>query len=393
MTVEDALDRLSGYIARDPSLQNRLQKAEGTTLTAFLGGGDDLQEMSSIIERISQALKEEAEAMRTVVLHDLFLSPSVSRLLSRLPQRGELMLEAQQGNLAKVLALLPPPTESAEERLEQVGEYDRLLREQFPELFAVERGSLLFPNAIAEEVAINPSDPKTGFTQSVFLRKRMEAMGIDPRTGLPSLEQDIENLQARKNTLAGIIGIMEKDLEAPLNAAESDVEDPSTASLLNIRGLLAYIRSTANFEALEETYQSAASGMKTGIGKIGSLFVWEKISPAAQAQDLLGDTLTAALSNPDFEPKKEGVIELLETQTYLINELLAELPEEEKEIFSEKFMKIREEAELMRNSEDIDRIIAEFSNELTELEGAARNQHSFFAWPLYLLQDFFGISS
>ncbi|HLC75801.1 MAG TPA: hypothetical protein VJB82_01625 [Candidatus Peribacterales bacterium] len=392
-SIQSTIESLSAIVNGDRSLQERLSKSGNVQMTASLLQGDNVREITRYIRELMDALREEAITMRQIVLNDVFLSPSVSRLMRKLPQREELIKEAEKGNLVAVQALLPEPSQTLEKRLREVGQYDRLLRQEFPDLF-VQKQSLIFPpSAYADETNEDPADAKEGFVDSVFLRKRMEALGIDPRTGLPSLEQDIENLSSRKNTLAGIIGIVESDVGDSLDEAKQGVEEPSTKSLINIMGIFAYIRSTANFDNLEQTYNAAFSRMNTGFGKIQSLFAWGEISPRAEAAGILGADMTAALSSPDLEAKTKAVHTLMDSQEYAVQELLQQLPDEERETYTQNFSRVSDEVDLARNADDLERVIDSYSSALMMLESDARSQQGIMKRMVYGIQDFFGRSS
>ena len=392
-SIEETLASLSRIVKEDQRFQERLAQKGTAEITASLMGEDNLRQIARYISQITEALREEAADVRRTVLHDLFLSPSVAQLMRTLPQKEEIVRKAKEGNLIAVYELLPEPRESVELRLLEVEEYDTLLREQYSDAFDALHTFRVLPVAFADEHVRGSADAKDGFMDSAFLRKRMESLGIDPRTGLPSLEQDIENLSKRKNTLAGIIGIVESDVEENIDDAKENLQEPSTRSLINIMGIFSYIRTTANFDALEETYGNAVARMNTGFQKVQSLFVWNDISPRAEASELLGEEITDALASADLHEKKSAVISLMQSQEYVVHELLNTLPEENREAHVRNLSKTEEEVNLARNVEDLERAIGSYSNTLTVLESEARLQHGFMKRIIFEMQDFFGRSS
>lgn len=387
--VKKTFNRLSGIISKDESFKRRLEESEGSDFVGLIFGGDGRSTMKRI-STILIELREEGEQVRTMILQDVLLNPSVSRLLQNLPGQKELHEAAIEGKLSVVRDYLPTPTKNLQRSLAEVEEYRHLLETHYPDLF-VSRGSLLLPKAIADETPL-PLDAKEGLVESIFLRKRMEGLGIDPKTGLSSLENDIGNLMKRKKTLSGIIGIMEEDLDKELGSAQETIDSPSTKRLLNVRGIFLYLRTTANFVTLEKTYRSAVTDMRTGIARVGSLFSFYRFSPSVEAAELLGGELAASLQNPDMEEKKKATVVLFGLQNPLIESMLQELPEEERTMHVDAFERIHEEASAAKTPVEIQQTITSFSDALFALERDARSERSILRRPIYFLQDFFGRS-
>lgn len=375
-SLHKALNELSETIANDRLFQKRLDEAG-----IILGDGPPAQLIAGIAIELQKERREFLSTSR-----DILEDPSVEILLRNFPDRNELLLAANDGNLSVMLDHLPEPTQNTQKSLDQLRE----IMINFPDEFAKE-GSLLLPKAVADETPL-PMDAKEGLVESVFLRRRMEALGIDPNTGLASLDQDIKNLTERKKTLAGIIGIMEEDLEKELEDAEGSIKQPTTRSLLNVKGIFLYLRATANFETLEKTYRGAVADMRTGMAKFQSLFSFRQFSPNVEAAELVGGELAASLQSPDIGEKKKGTLELFDMQNPLIESMLQELPENERSAHADAFARIRQEATAAEVSAELEQAIVLFSDALTALENDARSEQSILRRPLYFLQDFFGRS-
>ena len=381
-SVNRAFTELTETIANDARFQKRLDEA-GIIL------GDDRIPSVKLISDVVIKLREEGQEFRSIS-KDVLEDQSIEILFRNFPGRDELLTAARDGNLSAMLDYLPEPTMDPSVSLAEVEEYRHLLKINYPDLF-VNHGSLLLPKAVADEAPL-PMDAKEGLVESVFLRKRMEALGIDPKTGLALLDQDIEKLMSRKKTLAGIIGIMDEDLEKELGNAEGAIEQPTTRSLISVKGIFLYLRTTANFETLEKTYRGAVADMRTGVAKFQSLFSFHPLSPSVEAAELVGDELAASLQSPDLEEKKTGALKLFDLQNPLIESMLQEMPENERTIHVDSFARVRQEATAAKASAELEQAITLFSDALTTLESDARSERSIFRRPIYFLQDFFGRS-
>src|SRR3989344_6935210 len=381
-SVNRAFTELTETIANDARFQKRLDEA-GIIL------GDDRIPSVKLISDVVIKLREEGQEFRSIS-KDVLEDQSIEILFRNFPGRDELLTAARDGNLSAMLDYLPEPTMDPSVSLAEVEEYRHLLKINYPDLF-VNPGSLLLPKAVADEAPL-PMDAKEGLVESVFLRKRMEALGIDPKTGLALLDQDIEKLMSRKKTLAGIIGIMDEDLEKELGNAEGAIEQPTTRSLISVKGIFLYLRTTANFETLEKTYRGAVADMRTGVAKFQSLFSFHPLSPSVEAAELVGDELAASLQSPDLEEKKNGALKLFDLQNPLIESMLQEMPENERTIHVDSFARVRQEATAAKASAELEQAITLFSDALTTLESDARSERSIFRRPIYFLQDFFGRS-
>ena len=381
-SVNRAFTELTETIANDARFQKRLDEAG-------IIPGDDRIPSVKLISDVVIKLREEGQEFRSIS-KDVLEDQSIEILFRNFPGRDELLTAARDGNLSAMLDYLPEPTMDPSVSLAEVEEYRHLLKINYPDLF-VNHGSLLLPKAVADEAPL-PMDAKEGLVESVFLRKRMEALGIDPKTGLALLDQDIEKLMSRKKTLAGIIGIMDEDLEKELGNAEGAIEQPTTRSLISVKGIFLYLRTTANFETLEKTYRGAVADMRTGVAKFQSLFSFHPLSPSVEAAELVGDELAASLQSPDLEEKKNGALKLFDLQNPLIESMLQEMPENERTIHVDSFARVRQEATAAKASAELEQAITLFSDALTTLESDARSERSIFRRLIYFLQDFFGRS-
>jgi len=382
LSLEQILAELATAIRRDVSFTKRV--VDGGSIEYFA----EREAIRDYILRIANDLQNEGDAFRGMVFQDILSTESVLRLISTLPLREKLIQQAKLGNIKMVRPLLPPPVRTVEERMVELMEYDQFLQENFPEAFVASRHSFLFLKAVAQEVTEAIPDAKGALVKSAFLRMRMEALGLDPNTGLPTLEQDMQNLQKRKNVLAGIFGTVESDADEKLDEAEEKLKDPTAKNLISMRGLFSYISTTANFEAMEQKYSRALTNMRTGFGKIRALFAWGDISPRVEAATLVGEELAPGLSNADVTEQAKNVSQLFVEMEERVQPLLAELPEEEAGEYRKIFSALRRKAEGAESIGDLEKTIALFTDSLKELETDARDQHSILSRPLEALKNF-----
>ena len=381
-------DLRSSITTTDPMFVDDLNN-QGVILTASLLGEEGA--LTNAASSIARKLKEEAKKMR-MSISEVLLDAAILRRLNLLPNRERLMEAVKDNDLVTVRLNLPPNIYSAEENISRI----RLIEDSLlDEIDDNEIGRIVItPIVVAEEVDEETLTAKSGFKHSAFLLKRMEAMGIDPETGERDIAVDIEKLKERKEILAGITGLVDgEEAEEKLDEAVESLNEPTTDSLINVRGIFKYIQSTANFQALDGAYSSAIGRMKTGFGRMRASLSWKQITPQAEAKSLLSEEVIQKLMSNDLEEQKEAMSALFKEQGEDVDSVLDKLSEEERAVYEQRLNEIGDSVDDAENIEDIRTAATTYSITIMEIEEAARSKKGIFKRMIYRLQDFFGRSS
>ncbi len=389
--LSQSIENLQASIAEvDQEFVDRLGD-QGVVLTAsLLEKGESLTRAAVAM---AEELKKEALEIRSTI-SNILTDAAVFRRLNLLQNKKELIAAADEQDLYSVRRFLPPSMRSTSENIERLN----MLEENFDssdEPVAEKKISIIL-NAWAEKIESGEKEKsaKSAFKYSAFLLARMEALGIDPETGERRIEDDIKELKERKDMLAGITGLVsEEEVEQSLNEAEESLKQPTTDSVLSIRGIFRHLASSKNFQELENIYSSAIGRMRTGFDRMRALVSWQQITPQAEAKTLLQADLARKLESTDAEDQKEAMLMLLDEQRKELSELLEKLSEEEKKSYEDKLDQLEVKLGAAESTDDVRKVAMEFSVITMEIEEALRSEKNIFQKMIYRMHDFLGRSS
>lgn len=389
--LSQAIENLHASISTvDQDFADRLED-QGVVLTASLldKGG----ELKNAAVKIAEELKREALEMRSNI-SNILMDAAVFRRINILKNKEELIAAAEENDLYTVKRFLPPKLRESStniKRLEAIEEsfYEELEPEK-------KRAISIILNAWAEEIESGDKEKsaKSAFKYSAFLLARMEAMGIDPETGGRKIEDDIRELKERKDTLAGITGLLtKKEMEESLSGAEKSIRQPTTDSVISVRGIFRHLASSKNFQELENIYSSAVGRMRTGFGRVRALVSWKRITPQVEAKTLISADIVQKLESTDAGDQKEAMLELIAAQKEELSALLDKLTEEERKSFMKRIEGVEIKLEGSESTEEVRIAATEFSVITMEVEDALRSKRNIFQKMIYRMHDFLGRSS
>ena len=235
---------------------------------------------------------------------------------------------------------------------------------------------------------------KERFIDAINLLKKMRAQARDPNAALPSLEERLEYLQNRHYALAGIVHIDSVELKEKLSDVEDGVRKPSRKSLIKFAGVMQFIRSSANFEKIENTFTSAVRNLRTGFGRMKGIFArGVTLSPRAEAASILEDgglhDLAEKLKGENLEEQKQVLL----SDLFSTLPLLGELDVAERQSVEARAQKIRDELKVAQTIGDVHIAVFEWSVLIQDIQGIARSKKNFLNRFGYRIRDFFGSDS
>jgi hypothetical protein len=162
-------------------------------------------------------------------------------------------------------------------------------------------------------------------------------------------------------------------------------------------GILRFIRASANFTTLEETFADASQRMRSGWRRFITLFRREE-TPAVEAEELLTETVEAAdigpLRGEEVEEQRAALRKIFSREvehiTPLLEELSSDLRAQHEAALHEWETKYFETA---KTSMELRKALLIRSLLLKDIQDNARARRNVLFRIVYALQDFFGIRS
>ena len=398
--------RLSVQEVRDRALQlkNLLDDPANKTLKQYLSQRDlkNLQKLmdakqldfwtrSSVtrtVRKLSKAMEKQSQALSGDVVR--LLTSDILKELSVSLDINALKKAAEAKNLEQVIRLLPKSKRSLPVLSKELETFTAEFGEEQPSLLrSLWEQTLGKVLAAEEEKGIDPTER---FHTSVSLLHRMREQAKNPDAALPPLEERLEYLMNRKDALGGVVHLPSDEVEDKLEEVEKGVKSTSSHKLLSLIGIVRYIRSTANFVALEESFTQATSVMRGSFGRVTSLFTFD-VSPTAEAADMLQsageETLLQALTGGDVSLQKDALSAFLMSQRQDLEPLLVTLDEAERTALTGELTALEEKVADAETPTDLRVILNDFRATAENIEAKARAQKNFVVRFLYRVQDFF----
>ena len=411
ISVKDArqqAERIGNLMQIDQSLAERISEKYAEQIQELKTREDDQVALSTkekrqlvkLTSEIGKATRDEADEMRFLVAKGVLDNPTVLSLLYTLPGREDLMAAANSGDIETVIRLMPEGNADIAEISRKI----TVIEDGFPdiveEIETNEEISLILKAFASHVGESEEEDVKIKFKRSVSLLGKMRAKAADPNEKLPDLEERLNYLIDRRNSISGIIGIASDNVENDLGKVKGEVRGTLTSGnpnktekLLNLSGIFEYIRSTANFETLEKRFTNAKGSMRSGMGKLIAIFTFGG-APEAEAAEILseeGNTdMLQAVKEDNVEKQKESIRLLLSSNIKNLEPVLSKISEAEKQSFNEKIEAWQTKLDSAQTPSDMSVLLGELQTYLDETEAIAREKNGCFKRTMYFIHDFFG---